>query len=65
MSKERLPIVLAHGIARFDIILEILRTKLQLPESELGDRFQYFKRIKSSSSGVSPNVIVKLEPTTS
>lgn len=47
MSNERLPILLAHGIARFDILLEMLRTKLQLPETELGERFHYFKRIKS------------------
>lgn len=47
MSNERLPIVLAHGIARFDILLEILRAKLNLPETELGDQFHYFKRIKT------------------
>ena len=42
-----LPIVLAHGIARFDILLEILRGKLKLPETDLGDLFQYFKGIKT------------------
>lgn len=42
-----LPIVLAHGIARFDILLVILRNKLQLPETDLGDLFQYFKGIKT------------------
>ena len=47
MANQRLPIVLAHGIARFDILLEIFRTKLQLPETGLEDRFQYFKGIKS------------------
>jgi triacylglycerol esterase/lipase EstA (alpha/beta hydrolase family) len=47
MSTQRLPIVLAHGIARFDILLEILRTRLQIPETELGERFQYFKSIKT------------------
>jgi triacylglycerol lipase len=47
MSTQRLPLVLAHGIARFDNLLEILRTKFQLPETELGDRFQYFRRIKT------------------
>jgi triacylglycerol lipase len=46
MSSERLPIVLAHGIARFDILLEILRTRFELPETEFGDQFQYFKLIK-------------------
>lgn len=38
------PIVLAHGIARFDILLEILRKKFNLPEI---DQFQYFKGIKT------------------
>ena len=47
MSNQRLPIVLAHGIARFDILLELLRTKVELPETEFGDRFQYFKLIKT------------------
>ena len=47
MSTQRLPIVLAHGIARFDILLELLRTRLRIPETELGDRFQYFKSIKT------------------
>ena len=44
---QKFPIVLAHGIARFDILLEILRGKLQLPETGLGDLFQYFKGIKT------------------
>lgn len=47
MSNERLPIVLAHGIARFDILLEILRARFQLHDTGLSDRFQYFKGIKS------------------
>jgi len=47
MSNERLPILLAHGIARFDILFELLKAKLQLPETELGERLHYFKRIKS------------------
>src|SRR6185503_17977676 len=47
MSNQRLPIVLAHGIARFDILLEELRLQFQFPETLLGDRFQYFKGIKS------------------
>ncbi len=47
MSTQRLPIVLAHGIARFDILIEILRTRFELPETEFGDRFQYFKLIKT------------------
>jgi triacylglycerol lipase len=46
-ANQRFPIVLAHGIARFDILLEILRSKLKLPETDLGDLFQYFKGIRS------------------
>jgi triacylglycerol lipase len=42
-----LPIVLAHGIARFDILLQLLRDRLQLPDTDLGDQFHYFKGIKS------------------
>jgi triacylglycerol lipase len=44
---DRLPIVLAHGITRFDILREIFVDKLGLAEEELGDRFHYFKGIKS------------------
>jgi triacylglycerol lipase len=47
MSNQPLPIVLAHGIARFDILLEELRAQFQFPETQVGDRFQYFKGIKS------------------
>ena len=43
-----LPIVLAHGIARFDILTVILRQKLNLPEDNLSEQFQYFKGIKSN-----------------
>lgn len=42
-----LPIILAHGIARFDILLQLLRERLHLPETDLGDLFHYFKGIKS------------------
>jgi hypothetical protein len=42
-----LPIVLAHGIARFDILTLILRQKLGITESVVEDRFQYFKGIKT------------------
>jgi triacylglycerol lipase len=41
------PIVLVHGIARFDILAEILRNKLKIPETIPGDQIQYFKGIKS------------------
>src|SRR3981081_981483 len=44
---QRNPIVLAHGIARFDILHELQKQKLSLPENELEDRFEYFKGIKS------------------
>jgi triacylglycerol lipase len=46
-SKTSLPIVLAHGIARFDILREILMRKSSIPESEFGDDLHYFKGIKS------------------
>jgi triacylglycerol lipase len=39
------PIVLAHGIARFDIFLEVLRRRF--PETDPGDGFHYFKGIKT------------------
>lgn len=45
-ANQKLPIVLAHGIARFDILAEILRTRLKLPENHFKDKFQYFKEIK-------------------
>ena len=44
--ESKLPIVLAHGIARFDVLLEILKKKLKLPDTQLGERFHYFKGIK-------------------
>ncbi|MBP1732074.1 MAG: hypothetical protein H6Q55_2503 [Deltaproteobacteria bacterium] len=47
MATNRFPIVLAHGIARFDILREILMQKVGLTENELGDAFHYFKGIKS------------------
>ncbi len=46
-TNQKLPIVLAHGIARFDILVEILRKKLSAPETQTGDQFQYFKGIKT------------------
>lgn len=41
------PIVLAHGIARFDVLLEIQRGKFNLPDTKTSDKFQYFKGIKA------------------
>jgi triacylglycerol lipase len=46
-ANQNLPIILAHGIARFDILLELLRNRLRLPQTELRDQFQYFKGITS------------------
>ena len=45
-NQPKLPIVLAHGIARFDVLLEILKQKLKIPDTELGEHFHYFKGIK-------------------
>lgn len=45
-NDQKLPIVLAHGIARFDVLLEILKQKLKLPDTDVGERFHYFKGIK-------------------
>jgi len=41
-----LPIVLAHGIARFDILTEALEKKLNLPDNKFTEQFEYFKGIK-------------------
>lgn len=46
-STEKFPIVLVHGIARFDILNEILRSKLKIPPNDLDDLFQYFKGIRT------------------
>lgn len=45
-NDQKHPIVLAHGIARFDVLLELLKEKLKLPDTELGEYFHYFKGIK-------------------
>ena len=47
MSDGTFPIILAHGIARFDILREILLEKLHISEDEAGDELDYFKGIKS------------------
>ena len=39
------PIVLALGIARFDILWKLFREKLAVDDG--GDRFHYFKGIKT------------------
>jgi triacylglycerol lipase len=40
------PIILVHGIARFDVLLQIQREKLGMPEEWL-NQFHYFKNIAS------------------
>jgi triacylglycerol lipase len=47
MADDTFPIILAHGIARFDILREILINKLSIPEDDIGDGLDYFKGIKS------------------
>jgi len=47
MATNRFPIILAHGIARFDILREIFVRRSPIPEDELGDELHYFKGIKS------------------
>ena len=42
-----LPLVLAHGIARFDILRQKLQERVPVPEMSPGDLFHYFKGIKS------------------
>ncbi len=43
---QQFPIVLAHGIARFDELTEKLKEELNLPDDEFNEQFQYFKGIK-------------------
>lgn len=47
MANQNLPIVLAHGIARFDILHQRLRARLKLSDTHLSDRFEYFKGVKT------------------
>ncbi len=44
---SNLPIVLAHGIARFDVLSVRLRKKLNLPDSNASDKGEYFRGIKT------------------
>jgi triacylglycerol esterase/lipase EstA (alpha/beta hydrolase family) len=41
------PIILAHGIARFDILRQKLARKLNIPPNPLDDRLQYFKLVRT------------------
>lgn len=41
------PIILAHGIARFDILRQKIRDELNLPDSALDDELQYFRNVRT------------------
>lgn len=41
------PIVLAHGIARFDILREKIDARLDLPPTQLDDELQYFRNVRT------------------
>ena len=45
------PIILAHGIARFDILRELLAAEIGLPPNPLDDQFQYFRNIRTYLNG--------------
>lgn len=45
------PIVLVHGIARFDILAVKIREELNIPDNGHGDQLDYFKGIKSHLEG--------------
>jgi triacylglycerol esterase/lipase EstA (alpha/beta hydrolase family) len=47
MSESAHPILLAHGIARFDILRAQLRRFWKVPFLAKGDKYHYFKGIKS------------------
>jgi triacylglycerol lipase len=46
-GKRPQPIVLAHGIARFDALREVLAKRFRLLDTLLGDQAHYFRGIKS------------------
>jgi len=41
------PIILAHGIARFDYLREKIKKELNLPDNPLDDELQYFRNIRT------------------
>lgn len=41
------PIVLAHGIARFDILRQLVHDELNLPPNEIEDKLQYFRKVRT------------------
>ena len=45
------PIILAHGIANFDVLREQVRDELNLPDNPLDDQLQYFKNIRTHLQG--------------
>lgn len=40
------PIILAHGIARFDLLREKLAVEIGLPPNAVDDEFQYFRNVR-------------------
>lgn len=41
------PIILAHGIARFDILREEIKKEFQIPDNPFDDRLQYFRNVRT------------------
>ena len=41
------PIVLSHGIARFDIFIQLVHDELKLPPNQQEDELQYFKNVRT------------------
>lgn len=41
------PIILAHGIARFDILHEEIKKEFDISDDKFNDRFQYFKNVRT------------------
>ena len=41
------PIILAHGIARFDVLHEEVKKEFDLSDDQFNDRFQYFKNVRT------------------
>lgn len=41
------PIILTHGIARFDILREEIKREFNIPDNSLDDRLQYFRNVRT------------------
>ena len=41
------PIILAHGIARFDVLRERVKDELDLPDNPLDDELHYFRNVRA------------------